>query len=115
MTKTILITGAAGFISRYVGRHFSELGYSVIGIDSSEPENAPLASLTNYYKLRLPNPLLNEILQQHQPDVCIHCAGLSNYSNASENNLSSFVPMGLKKEQQYCQKKSMLYVAIDMN
>jgi UDP-glucose 4-epimerase len=75
MANTILITGAAGFISRYVGRHFSELGCSVIGIDSSEPENAPLASLADYYTLRLPNPLLNEILQKHQPDVCIHCAG----------------------------------------
>ncbi|WP_373545977.1 hypothetical protein [Chamaesiphon sp.] len=52
MTKTILITGAEGFISRYVGRYFSELGCSGIGIDSSEPENAPLASLANYYKLR---------------------------------------------------------------
>lgn len=65
MTKTILITGAAGSISRYVGRHFSELGCSVIGIDSSEPENSPLASLADYYKLILSNPFLKLIFHRN--------------------------------------------------
>ncbi|MDF5731544.1 MAG: NAD-dependent epimerase/dehydratase family protein [Rhizonema sp. PD38] len=31
-TKTILITGVSGFIGRYVAHHFSEKGWSVIGI-----------------------------------------------------------------------------------
>ena len=75
MTKSILITGTAGFLGRYVARHFSELGWSVIGIDSSASENAPLTNLAAYYTLRLPDSTLNEILQKHQPDVFIHCAG----------------------------------------
>ena len=73
--SSILITGAAGFLGRYTARHFSELGWSVVGIDSSAAENAPLSNLTAYYTLRLPDPTLSEILQKHQPDVCIHCAG----------------------------------------
>lgn len=75
MANNILVTGTAGFIGRYVVRHFSELGWSVIGIDSSQSENAPLASLAAYYTVKLPDPLLSEIMQKHRPDVCIHCAG----------------------------------------
>ena len=59
MANNILITGVAGFIGRYVARYFLELGWSVIGIDSSASENAPLASLAAYYTLRLPDSKLN--------------------------------------------------------
>ncbi len=75
MAKTILITGVAGFIGRYVARHFSEQGWSVVGIDNSPPENAPLANLSAYHCLQLPAKELSDILQQQQPKFCIHCAG----------------------------------------
>ena len=73
--KSVLIIGVAGFIGRYVARFFSEQGWSVVGIDNSPPENAPLANLSKYYRLHLPNGELNSILQVHLPEVCIHCAG----------------------------------------
>jgi UDP-glucose 4-epimerase len=73
--KTVLITGVAGFIGRYVARHFSEQGWSVIGIDNSPPENAPLANLFAYHRLQLPDPTLNSLLKNNSPQVCIHCAG----------------------------------------
>jgi len=73
--KIVLITGVAGFIGRYVARHFSSQGWSVIGIGTSPPENAPLANLTKYFCLKLPSSDLNEILQKHPPLICIHCAG----------------------------------------
>jgi UDP-glucose 4-epimerase len=75
MADSILITGVAGFIGRYVARYFSELGWSVIGVDTSAPENVPMASLAAYFALRLPDPSLNELLQKYQPSVCVHCAG----------------------------------------
>jgi UDP-glucose 4-epimerase len=65
----------AGFIGRYVARHFSEQDWSVIGIDNSTPENAPLANLLVYHRLQLPDVALNDLLQEHSPQVCIHCAG----------------------------------------
>jgi UDP-glucose 4-epimerase len=65
----------AGFIGRYVARHFSEQGWSVLGIDNSPPENAPLANLSAYHRLQLPDAALNGLLQEHSPQVCIHCAG----------------------------------------
>jgi UDP-glucose 4-epimerase len=82
MTNNILITGVAGFIGRYVARHFSELGWSVIGIDTSAAENVPMASLADYSELRLHDPALNQILQKYQPEVCVHCAGRSAVSSS---------------------------------
>jgi UDP-glucose 4-epimerase len=74
-TGSILVTGATGFIGRHVCRYFAAQGWSVIGLGTDAPENAPLADLAGYYALRLPAPELEAILQRHQPDLCIHCAG----------------------------------------
>lgn len=75
MPKTVLITGVAGFLGRYVARHFSEQSWSVIGIDNSFPENAPLAYLSAYHQLQLPDTTFNRLLPDCSPDVCVHCAG----------------------------------------
>ena len=32
--KTVLVTGVAGFIGRYVARYFSQQGWSVVGVDN---------------------------------------------------------------------------------
>ncbi|XGV94355.1 MAG: NAD-dependent epimerase/dehydratase family protein (plasmid) [Leptolyngbya sp. BL-A-14] len=37
MSNSLLITGVAGFIGRYVARYFIERDWSVIGIDNSPP------------------------------------------------------------------------------
>ncbi|NEQ23019.1 MAG: NAD-dependent epimerase/dehydratase family protein [Microcoleus sp. SIO2G3] len=74
-SKSLLVTGVAGFIGRYVARHFSEQGWSVLGIDNSPPENAPIANLSAYHRLQLPDAALNGLLQEYSPQVCIHCAG----------------------------------------
>jgi UDP-glucose 4-epimerase len=73
--KSVLITGVAGFIGRYVARYFSEQGWAVIGLDNSPPENAPLANLSTYHCLQLPDPGLSRLLKETSPQVCVHCAG----------------------------------------
>jgi UDP-glucose 4-epimerase len=73
--QSVLITGVTGFIGRYVARHFSGQGWSVIGVDNSPPENAPLANLASYHRIQLPDSSLNDVLKTHAPDICIHCAG----------------------------------------
>lgn len=75
LPNAILVTGIAGFLGRYVARHFYQQGWSVIGIDNSPPENAPLGYLSSYYRLKLPDPSLSQYLQQHTPQICVHCAG----------------------------------------
>lgn len=74
-SQVVLVTGAAGFIGRYVVRYFMEQGWTVIGIDNSLPENAPLANLTVYHRLQLPDSGLKTILQETSPQAVIHCAG----------------------------------------
>lgn len=73
--RSVIITGVSGFLGRYVARQYSELGWSVIGVDGSSPENAPLADIYEYYSIKLPNPAFSAILKKHTPDACIHCAG----------------------------------------
>ncbi|MGA7932345.1 MAG: NAD-dependent epimerase/dehydratase family protein [Kovacikia sp.] len=72
--KTVLITGVAGFIGRYVARQFAEEGWNVIGLGTRPGENAPMQSLSLYQQLRLPSDHLADLVQQIQPHVCIHCA-----------------------------------------
>jgi len=74
-SSTIFITGAAGFLGRHVARFFSEQGWSVVGIDQTPPENAPLANLRAYSQMTLPDPGMGSFLKEHRPDVCVHCAG----------------------------------------
>lgn len=73
--KNVLITGIAGFLGRYVAQYFSSQGYNVIGIDSVPPENSSISNIANYYRLKLPDTALVNVLQKTLPDVCIHCAG----------------------------------------
>ncbi|WP_017654681.1 NAD-dependent epimerase/dehydratase family protein [Fortiea contorta] len=88
--KTVLITGVAGFIGRYVARHFFEQGWSVLGIDNSPPENAPLSNLTAYHRLQLPDGNLNTLLQETSPQVCIHCAGRASVGLSVTNPRADF-------------------------
>ena len=88
--KSVLITGVAGFIGRYVARYFSEQKWSVTGIDSFPPENAPLANLEKYYRLHLPNLELESILQEKSPDVCIHCAGRASVGQSMTDPRADF-------------------------
>ena len=88
--KSVLVIGVAGFIGRYVARYFSEQKWSVVGIDSSPPENAPLANLEKYYRLNLPDSELADILQQISPDVCIHCAGRASVGQSMTDPQADF-------------------------
>jgi UDP-glucose 4-epimerase len=75
MMSSVLITGVAGFLGRYLAQHFCSQGWNVIGVDNAPPENASLSNLIAYYSLKLPNIALYDVLQKHAPDLCIHCAG----------------------------------------
>lgn len=75
LPKTVLITGATGFLGRYITQEFFSAGWRPVGIGTRQPENAPLQHLVQYYQLKLPDRNLGEIIRQHLPEVCVHCAG----------------------------------------
>jgi UDP-glucose 4-epimerase len=90
MSNSLLVTGVAGFIGRYVARYFIEQGWSVIGIDNSPPENAPLANLKAYHRLQLPDPTLATLIASYSPQVCVHCAGRASVGASITDPTSDF-------------------------
>jgi UDP-glucose 4-epimerase len=88
--KNVLITGAAGFLGRHTAKHFHDRGWSVAGVDSVTPENAPLADLSVYYNLHLPSSELDGLLKKHAPDLCVHCAGRASVGLSISDPLSDF-------------------------
>jgi UDP-glucuronate 4-epimerase len=96
-SKTILLTGAAGFIGMHSCEKFLEAGYSVIGIDN----------LNNYYDVKLKNDRLSrlidndnfnffkvdivdkiaiqEIFQETQPAYVLHLAAQAGVRYSIEN------------------------------
>ena len=89
-TETILITGVAGFLGRYIARHFHRKGCVVVGTDSSTPENAPTGNLSSYHQMRLPDPAFGQLLESIQPTVLVHCAGRAAVALSVENPHSDF-------------------------
>ena len=73
--KTVLITGAAGFLGKQIGQQFAQLGWKVVGVDILPPGSVQLSSGVRYVQIGLPSPEFGALLQDAQPDVCIHCAG----------------------------------------
>jgi UDP-glucose 4-epimerase len=73
--KTVLITGATGFLGRHTAALFHSRGWKTVGLGTRSTENAPLANLTEYLRLQLPSQNLPEIVRRLKPNVCIHCAG----------------------------------------
>lgn len=88
--KTVLITGVTGFLGRYIARQFAQAGWIVGGIGTRPPENAPRQDLSHYYQLILPSPELAAIIQQLQPNVCIHCAGRASVELSVSDPTSDF-------------------------
>ena len=88
--QTVLITGVAGFLGRYIARHFHRKGCIVIGTDNSTPENAPTGNLSSYHQMRLPSPDFGQLLKTTQPTILIHCAGRAAVALSVSNPHSDF-------------------------
>jgi UDP-glucose 4-epimerase len=90
-SKVAMITGATGFLGRYIARHFCSQGWSVIGIAKTSPENAPLFNLQAYHALQLPSMELQNLLDNYHPDVFIHCAGRASVGLSIPNPREDFL------------------------
>jgi UDP-glucose 4-epimerase len=89
VSATVLITGVAGFLGRYVAQHFENAGWSVIGVDQMPVENVQLP-LVRYQRLQLPGAGLAELLQAEAPQACIHCAGCASVGFSLEDPAADF-------------------------
>lgn len=73
--KTVILTGASGFLGRHISRYFSKKGWRVVGVDSGAEENAPTESTGKYWTMRLPDDRIDQILETEKPQAVVHTAG----------------------------------------
>jgi GDP-4-dehydro-6-deoxy-D-mannose reductase len=86
MTKTILITGAAGFTGMHACQYFSDKGYRVIGL--SRKENLDLKWQMETCDL-LDMSEIQLILKKYKPDYCLHLAGINSVPKSWSEPISA--------------------------
>ncbi len=86
----LVITGVAGFIGSHVARHFSQEGWSVVGIDRTPAENDLPGNLSSFCRLQLPDPSFGVLLKDRSPQLCIHCAGTASVGQSIADVTSDF-------------------------
>jgi UDP-glucose 4-epimerase len=78
---TVVITGAAGFIGTAMLSTFRAQGWNVVPVvRSAEQRTDPAAHV-----LQLDQDDLGPLLQEHAPDLCVHCAGTSSVPASVEH------------------------------
>jgi UDP-glucose 4-epimerase len=88
--KTVLVTGAAGFLGRHLAQHFASEGWRVIGVDRPAMQDGAAGDSGRYFSMLLPSPALHEVLRETEPDLCLHGAGLASVPASMEDPASDF-------------------------
>jgi UDP-glucose 4-epimerase len=73
----VLVTGAAGFLGRYVVAEMAARGWAVSGLDRHilDRDDALFRHVVEWEALTLPSSSLDDVLRRVQPDLLIHAAG----------------------------------------
>jgi len=90
MKSTALITGANGFIGRYVARRFSEAGYSVMGIGHGSwgRDEWKGWGIAEWHAADVTAETL--VTYAGRPDVIVHCAGSGSVGFSLTNPYQDF-------------------------
>lgn len=89
MAKTVLVTGAAGYIGRHVVRELAERGAQVIALDRSRGD---IDAGVKYVQAELDDVDAGFFAQHGVPDVCLHLAwrdGFNHNAHSHIENLSA--------------------------
>lgn len=86
--RTLLVTGVAGFLGRYIAREFAQAGWRVLGIDAVLPEKVPRG--IEFHLMRLPSDELDALLTQAAPAACIHAAGRASVASSLQDPAPDF-------------------------
>lgn len=76
--KTVLVTGATGFLGRIISKNLCQYGYQVIGTGRSKSPKQRVVKNFEYIKADISDTkTLGKICNDKQPDVIVHCAGIA--------------------------------------
>ena len=91
-SKTILITGAGGFLGSHIADHYAALAWTVIGVGRSDKWCEDLFKQDNceFFKTEIPHEAFSVLVEKTKPDILVHCAGTSTVSHAYSNPFESF-------------------------
>ena len=108
--KTILVTGAAGYIGSVATELLLEEGYKVIALDNlSGGHKENLFSNVDFYETDLGNvKILKEIFTKHKIDLVLHFAGKALVEESTKNPVLYF-------DNNVCQGQALLDVMILFN
>lgn len=76
--KTVLVTGATGFLGQAISMALSQYGFQVIGTGRSD--KLTQKNLKNFEFIKADicdTKMLGKICQERQPDVIVHCAAIA--------------------------------------
>jgi UDP-glucose 4-epimerase len=74
-TKTIIISGHRGFLGSAVARKLAVESFRLAGIGLSNDSDHSGSVCRIEHEIQLPDPRLNDIIQELRPDCFVHCAG----------------------------------------
>ena len=89
MSKTILVTGAAGFIGRHVAAAYAMRGMRVVGIGRGDLIDWAQYGLSEWHRVEI--TLENLTKYAGTPDVIVHCAGGSSVGISMQQPYLDFI------------------------
>lgn len=110
MSKSILITGGAGFVGSYLSNMFTQEGYSITAVDNlSNGKKENLVKDVKFLEIDITSDTFQNQLSQYNFDIVIHCAAQSSnarsFNNPKQDMLTNLY--GTLNVLEYCKKHNI--------
>lgn len=87
--NTVLVTGARGFLGRFVARHYLHAGWRVVGVGRGTGHGqASLPAAVRWHSGEVDLPTL--VALDVRPDLIVHCAGSGSVANSLGDPLRDY-------------------------
>lgn len=77
MPKTVLITGANGFVGQHLAKELADNGYAVVAVGGSQGNSEPIPHVSSYKVVDLTKPEETDTIDFSNVDGVVHLAGLA--------------------------------------
>lgn len=93
----VIVTGAQGFLGRYLVREFADGGWHTIGVDREGPESGSGSSASgreavsnDIRHMTLPSPEFADLLEEEAPALIVHAAGSASVQDSVRDPARDF-------------------------